>query len=127
MTRVLLIICVARLTQAAVTADDTVNYQTQVRHVLQQRCFACHGVLKQESSLRLDTAASAIRGGDGGVQDGARVGDAMKTCRNCGWGGPASDFRVGSYCDDCLRAFVKGVGASVAAVAVAALWQWVWR
>ena len=67
MTRILLIICVALLCQATVTADDPVNYQTQVRHVLQQRCFACHGVLRQESGLRLDTAASAIRGGDGGT------------------------------------------------------------
>lgn len=49
-----------------VPADDTVDYQKQVRHVLQARCFACHGALKQESGLRVDTAASAISGGDGG-------------------------------------------------------------
>ncbi|MBC7966594.1 MAG: PSD1 domain-containing protein [Fuerstia sp.] len=49
-----------------VQADDAVDYQTQVRHVFQARCFACHGALKQESGLRIDTAASAIGGGDSG-------------------------------------------------------------
>jgi len=48
-------------------ADDGVNYQTQVRHVFQERCFACHGALKQESGLRIDTAAAAISGGDSGT------------------------------------------------------------
>ncbi len=67
MTRSLTIVFVALLFRATVTADETVNYRTHVRHVLQQRCFACHGVLKQESGLRLDTAASAIRGGDAGA------------------------------------------------------------
>ena len=49
-----------------VLADDAVDYQTQVRHVFQARCFACHGALKQESGLRIDTAAAAIGGGDSG-------------------------------------------------------------
>ena len=48
-----------------VLADD-VDYQTQVRHVFQERCFACHGALKQESGLRIDTVAAAIHGGDSG-------------------------------------------------------------
>ena len=56
MTRALTIICVVLSSPATATADETINYETQVRHVLQQRCFACHGVLKQESGLRLDTA-----------------------------------------------------------------------
>ncbi len=37
-----------------------------MRHVWQERCFACHGVLKQEGNLRLDTAAFAQKGGDSG-------------------------------------------------------------
>ncbi len=67
MTRALTIICVVLSSRATATADETINYETQVRHVLQHRCFACHDVLKQESGLRLDTAASAIRGGDAGA------------------------------------------------------------
>jgi hypothetical protein len=37
------------------TADD---YLKDVKPVLKARCYACHGALKQESDLRLDTAAS---------------------------------------------------------------------
>ncbi len=49
-----------------VFADDSIDYQTQVRHVFQERCFACHGALKQEGGLRIDTADAAIAGGDSG-------------------------------------------------------------
>ncbi len=41
-------------------------YLTSVKPVLQSRCFACHGVLKQEASLRLDTVASMLVGGENG-------------------------------------------------------------
>jgi mono/diheme cytochrome c family protein len=41
-------------------------YETQIKPIFESRCYACHGVLKQTSGLRLDTAASAIQGGDGG-------------------------------------------------------------
>jgi hypothetical protein len=44
-------------------ADDQVNYATQIKPIFQARCYACHGALKQKGGLRLDTAASAIRGG----------------------------------------------------------------
>src|SRR5579863_2207321 len=42
------------------------DYQTQIKPVLRERCFACHGALKQKGGLRLDTAAFAIKGGDSG-------------------------------------------------------------
>ena len=38
----------------------------QVKPLLAGRCLSCHGVLKQEASLRLDTAASIRNGGDSG-------------------------------------------------------------
>lgn len=41
-------------------------YLKSVKPVLQSRCFACHGVLKQEASLRLDTVASMLVGGENG-------------------------------------------------------------
>ena len=34
----------------------------KIRPLLQQRCFACHGPLKQESGLRLDTARTLLEG-----------------------------------------------------------------
>jgi hypothetical protein len=42
-------------------------YLKKIKPVLRERCFACHGALKAESELRLDTAESAIRGGASGA------------------------------------------------------------
>ena len=47
--------------------QDSIDYARQIKPVLQARCYACHGVLKQEASLRLDTAALAMKGGDSGA------------------------------------------------------------
>ena len=46
---------------------EPVDYAKDVKTVLKSRCFACHGALKQESNLRLDTVAGMQKGGDGGV------------------------------------------------------------
>ncbi|MBX3412646.1 MAG: PSD1 domain-containing protein [Pirellulales bacterium] len=44
-----------------------IDYARHVKPVLQARCYACHGALKQESGLRLDTVEFARRGGDSGA------------------------------------------------------------
>jgi mono/diheme cytochrome c family protein len=49
-----------------VLADEQVDYLRQIKPVLAKRCYACHGSLKHEGGLRLDTAGLAIRGGDDG-------------------------------------------------------------
>jgi len=51
----------------ACNAADAADYLQQIKPVLQARCYACHGVLKQEGGLRLDTAAQLIQGGDSGA------------------------------------------------------------
>ena len=48
-------------------AQDTVDYGRQIKPVLQARCYSCHGALKQEGGLRLDTVALATKGGDSGA------------------------------------------------------------
>ena len=55
-------------------ADDRVDYLNQIKPLLRERCFGCHGALKQEGGLRLDTAALAIAGGDSG--EAIAIGDA---------------------------------------------------
>ncbi|MCP4508246.1 MAG: DUF1549 domain-containing protein, partial [Fuerstiella sp.] len=50
-----------------VVANDPVDYLERIKPVLRERCYACHGALKQEGELRLDTAALAIKGGDSGA------------------------------------------------------------
>lgn len=43
-----------------------IDYEKQVKSLLRERCFACHGPLRQEASLRLDTLQSMLSGGDSG-------------------------------------------------------------
>lgn len=54
---------------APALADDAIadHYQKNVKTVLQSRCFACHGALKQEGGLRLDTATFITTGGESGA------------------------------------------------------------
>jgi mono/diheme cytochrome c family protein len=47
-------------------AGEVVDYVRQVKPILKQRCYSCHGVLKQKAGLRLDTAASIRKGGGSG-------------------------------------------------------------
>ena len=47
-------------------AGEAVDYLKQIKPILQERCFACHGVLKQKSGLRLDTAELIRKGGNEG-------------------------------------------------------------
>jgi len=46
--------------------DKPVDYLRDIKPILHERCFSCHGALKQESGLRLDTVQLAQQGGDSG-------------------------------------------------------------
>lgn len=46
--------------------QESVDYLRDVKPILQERCFACHGVLQQQAELRLDTAEFIRQGGEGG-------------------------------------------------------------
>jgi mono/diheme cytochrome c family protein len=47
-------------------ADETIDYLAQIKPLLAEHCYACHGGLKQMGGLRLDTAELALKGGDSG-------------------------------------------------------------
>jgi mono/diheme cytochrome c family protein len=47
-------------------AEEPVDYLRDVKPIFAKHCYACHGPDKQRSGLRLDTAASALKGGDSG-------------------------------------------------------------
>ena len=51
---------------AAVRADDEVDYTQDIKPILSRRCATCHGAVKQNNRLRLDTAELAKQGGDAG-------------------------------------------------------------
>lgn len=60
------IVCLTGPATGTSTATETVDYVRQIKPILRQRCFACHGALKQNAELRLDTVALMIRGGESG-------------------------------------------------------------
>jgi mono/diheme cytochrome c family protein len=45
-------------------AGDSVDYLRQVKPIFAQRCYACHGALKQKAGLRLDTGEFIRRGSE---------------------------------------------------------------
>lgn len=46
--------------------DGAIDYEKQIKPLLKAHCYACHGSLKQEGGLRLDTAEFVKTGGDSG-------------------------------------------------------------
>jgi hypothetical protein len=42
------------------------DYSGTIRPLLAERCFSCHGGLKQEAGLRLDTVSLMVEGGESG-------------------------------------------------------------
>ncbi len=47
-------------------AEAAEFFEKQVRPVLAENCFNCHGPKKQQGGLRLDSRAALLKGGDGG-------------------------------------------------------------
>ena len=54
------------LTPSALLAAEPVDYLRDVKPILRARCFSCHGALKQNGKLRLDTVALMLTGGSSG-------------------------------------------------------------
>jgi hypothetical protein len=44
----------------------SVDFARDIRPILEERCYSCHGPEKQKSGLRLDRKASALKGGESG-------------------------------------------------------------
>jgi hypothetical protein len=55
------------ISTTTVGAEEATSYERDVRPILKRRCFACHGALKQEAELRVDTVATMLSGGDSGA------------------------------------------------------------
>lgn len=52
--------------EATRAAAPRIDYVRQIKPILAARCFACHGALKQEAGLRLDTGSLIRRGNESG-------------------------------------------------------------
>ena len=51
---------------ALVLRVEAVDYSSQIKPLLKQKCYACHGGLKQKAGLRLDTVQLLLKGGKSG-------------------------------------------------------------
>ena len=75
--RVLAILLLLQVLSASVQAADRIDYEKQIKPIFARRCISCHGVLKHEAELRLDTGALARQGGDSG--EAIVVGDSASS------------------------------------------------
>src|SRR5436305_1264742 len=66
---------VAVFAPPALRADGPVDYLREIKPLLAEKCFACHGALKQKADLRLDTVRAMREGGDSGPAVVAGHGD----------------------------------------------------
>ncbi len=64
MSRSILLLAVSIFCTSTVRAD--VDYETDIKPLFEEKCAACHGVLKQEAGLRLDAGSLVRQGGDQG-------------------------------------------------------------
>jgi mono/diheme cytochrome c family protein len=53
--------------QAAINADYEIGYNRDIRSILSENCFSCHGPDEQKAKLRLDRRADALKGGKNGA------------------------------------------------------------
>jgi hypothetical protein len=63
----LVFVLIASAAAPSAAADEGVDYLRQVKPIFRQKCYACHGALKQNSGLRLDTALAIRQGGESGA------------------------------------------------------------
>lgn len=66
MLRSLILLALVDLFGSCVLAASLVDYTRDVRPILRARCVACHGALKQEAGLRVDTGTLVRQGSDSG-------------------------------------------------------------
>ena len=59
-------------------ADEAVDFARDIRPILEENCWHCHGADEQESGLRLDRRAAKLKGGDYGLATVVR-GDPEKS------------------------------------------------
>lgn len=61
----LLLLLVSQLAVPA-SAADRVDYERDIKPIFKNKCYACHGQVKQKSGLRLDAGKLILAGGDSG-------------------------------------------------------------
>src|SRR4051812_27744669 len=52
---------------APILSAAPVDYVREIKPILAENCYKCHGGSQQKGGLRMDTAATAKKGGDAGA------------------------------------------------------------
>jgi hypothetical protein len=63
---ILALTAIGRAAGAPVSPADADFFERQVRPVLSEHCWSCHGPKKQTAGLRLDSRAGLLKGGESG-------------------------------------------------------------
>ena len=63
------------LSKVSLAAD--VDYVADVKPILRQHCYSCHGPLRQKSDLRLDHVTFIRQGGTRGAAIAGRAGESL--------------------------------------------------
>src|SRR4051812_28996002 len=64
---------------SAAAAEPPPEFDKDVRPMLEDACFRCHGAEKQEAGLRLDVKAEALKASEGDKRAAVVPGDALKS------------------------------------------------
>jgi hypothetical protein len=110
MSRSAITIALTVLFGPPLAAAEPVDYARDIKPLLRQRCYACHGALKQKAKLRVDTVALMKAGG--------KHGPAIQASD------PAGSLLVERVCetDDSLRMPPEGKPLTAAQVALLKTW-----
>lgn len=96
---------------SAIASEEKVDYVRDVKSLFKSRCYACHGALKQEGGLRLDTVADAIKGGESGR--------AIKE------GDPKSSYLIERIADSDESSRMPQEGSPLSAEEIAKIKKWI--
>lgn len=62
-----LLVLLLSILPSKLLAATQIDYVTQIKPIFKERCYACHGALKQQGKLRVDTVALLRQGGKHGA------------------------------------------------------------
>jgi DNA-binding GntR family transcriptional regulator len=60
------LVLVTLLGSLTMDASAEADYMKDIKPLLKERCYECHGAMKQKAKLRLDTVALMLKGGENG-------------------------------------------------------------